>query len=117
MSLLSAEEIVDTFLDHIRYLQIAHHVPGRIRVKARWNALPKLAAVDMDELQRVIHLVPGIYEYRINKKALSVVIEYNTTTLPYTLWEDVGTLAENPLNKERVRQQLLALLGGDEQES
>ena len=28
----SNEELVDGFLDHIRYLSIAHHVKGRIRV-------------------------------------------------------------------------------------
>ncbi len=113
---LSHEEIVDTFLDHIRYLKIAHHVPGRIRVKASLNAAKKLAEVDMDELERVIRMVPGIAGYRVNTKALSVIIDYSADMLPFHLWEDVGTLAENPLNRERIKQQLLVLLTEKEQE-
>lgn len=101
------EEVVDGFLDNIRYLKIAHHVNGRIRVKATWSGAQKLAKEDTNDLEAIISRIPGITDYRVNKKALSVVISYDTSVLAYQLWEDIGTLNENPLNRGEVRDRLL----------
>ena len=106
----SREEIVDSFLDHVQHLKVAHHVNGRIRVKASWNGAKKLADVEEGEIEKVIASIPGIEEYRVNKKALSVIITYNPEVLPYDLWQQVGNLGEYPLNRERIREQLLAVL-------
>ncbi len=113
MSEYSNEEIVDRFLDHIRYLHIAHHVSGRIRVKASWQGARQLANVDRRDITSVIAKIPGISDYRVNKKALSVIIEYDPEILPYQLWQDVGSLGEYPMNRDRVRSQLLELLQAD----
>ena len=110
MTKYSNEEIVGAFLDHIRYLTIAHHVKGRIRVKATWSGAQKLADVDEKEIEAIVAAIPGIRNYRVNKKALSVIIEYDTEILSYQLWEDVGALGENPINNNRVREELLAIL-------
>lgn len=104
------EEIVDGFLDHVRYLKVKHHVNGRIRVKASWSGAKKLAGVEEGELEKIIAGIPGIKEYRVNRKALSVVIDYNPAVLPFSLWEEIGTLGENPVNQENVRTQLLDIM-------
>jgi len=113
MSEYTAPEIVDSFLDHIRYLNIAHHVPGRIRVKAGLNGARKLAGMDQNDINAIISRIPGIEEYRVNRKALSVIITYNPEVLPFQLWEDVGTLSEYPLHRDSVRAQLLDILSSD----
>ncbi len=104
------ELMVDTFLDHIRYLKIIHHVTGRIRVKATWNGAMQLADLPDGEIDRVIAALPGVIDYRLNKKALSLIINYDPGVLPFTLWEEVGSLAERPQHRDRVRQQLLAII-------
>ncbi len=108
----SDEEAVDAFLDNIRYLNIAHHVVGRIRVKANWNGARKLANEDPDTLEEIIGRVPGVVDYRVNKKALSVIINYDPEIIPFQLWEDVGSLGENPLNRQSVKSRLLDILEG-----
>ncbi len=110
MTQYSNEEIVDSFLDHVRYLNVKHHVNGRIRVKASWNGAKKLATMEEGELENIIASIPGIGEYRINPKALSVIIEYNPDVLPFSLWEEVGTLGEYPANRENIRTQLLDIM-------
>ncbi len=113
MNQYTHEEVVDVFLDHIRYLAIVHHVTGRIRVKAGWDAVKTLAKTGTSEIERVIGMIPGIHDYRVNKKALSVVIEYDPAVLPFSLWEDVGRLKDYPLHRDEVRERLLAILQGD----
>lgn len=106
----SNEQLVDSFLDHIRYLKIAHHVNGRIRVKANLNGAKKLANVEEGEIEKVIAMIPGIEKYRVNKKALSVIINYDPEVLSFSLWNEVGTLGEYPMNRDNVRDQLLDIL-------
>lgn len=107
---LSNETVVDEFLNHIRYFKIAHHVNGRIRVKATWSSAKELKHIDRNELETIIETIPGIMTYRVNLKALSVVIEYDPSILSYALWEDVGSLENYPLKREEIRVKLIELL-------
>lgn len=106
------EQLVDGLLDHMLYLHVAHHVAGRIRIKASWNGAQKLGAVNEDELTEIIGGIPGIVDYRVNKKALSVIISYDADTLPPFLWEEVASVGQYPGKRGQVREQLLALLEG-----
>jgi len=106
----TSEELVDGLLDHMLYLHIAHHVPGRIRVKASWSGATKLGSVDEQELTIIVASIPGIVGYRINKKALSVIIEYDTDVLSPQLWEEVASVGQYPGKRDAVRDQLLTLL-------
>ncbi|PID77139.1 MAG: hypothetical protein CSB24_02890 [Deltaproteobacteria bacterium] len=111
MAKYSNEEVVDKFLDNIRYLKIAHHVKGRVRVKASLSGARKLAREDTSDFGEVIDRIPGIDKYRMNKMALSLVVDYDPSVLPFELWEEVGGLAENPANREEVKNKLLNILG------
>lgn len=117
MTQINMEEIVDTFLDHVRYLRIKHHVPGRIRVKANWNGARKLANGERFDYEKIVALIPGIRDSRVNPKALSVVINYDPAVLPYELWEDIGRLGENPHKRDMVRQELLDILNRTKEEA
>ncbi len=107
----SNEEAVDTFLDYIRYFSIAHHVPGRIRVKASLLKARELKKIDRDGIEEIVSRISGITGYRLNKKALSAVIEYDNSVIPPTLWEDVIAINSWPARRGEVREKLLALLG------
>lgn len=109
----TCEQLVDGLLDHMLYLSIAHHVSGRIRVKASWNGAQKLGAVNENELMNIIKAIPGIVEYRVNKKALSVIIQYDTDILPPSLWEEVASVGQYPGNRGKVRERLLSLLADE----
>jgi len=106
----SNEQIVDGFLDHLRYLNIAHHVNGRIRIKASLSGALKLASMGEGEIEKIITMIPGIKEFRLNKKALSVVITYDPEVLSFSLWEEIGALAAYPTNRDNVKTQLLDIL-------
>ena len=106
----SNEKIVDTLLDYVRYLKIVHHVQGRIRIKAGWDGIRHLAGVNETVPEDVIDRVPGITGYRVNKKALSVIIAYDSAILPFELWEEVGALGQYPMKQEEVKGKLMTLL-------
>lgn len=110
MTIPGREELIDHFLDLVRYFKIAHHVHGRIRVKAILNTAHRLADLDTDKLNEILARIPGITNYRVNASALSVIIEYNPEMLPYDLWEEIGALRRNPLNLDAVRARLLETL-------
>ncbi len=107
----SNEEAVDTFLDYIRYFSIAHHVPGRIRVKASLLKARELKKIDGADIEEIVNRISGITGYRLNRKALSAVIEYDNSVIPPTLWEDVITIDSWPARRGEVREKLLTLLG------
>ncbi len=104
------DELVDTFLDHIKYFSIAHHIPGRIRVKASLLQAAHLVGVNTDGLEELVDDFPGITSYRLNKKGLSAVIEYDQKLLPPDLWEEVAAVDKYPRTREAVRERLLGIV-------
>ncbi len=107
------EQLIDGLLDHMLYLSIAHHVAGRIRVKANWNGAQKLGTINEGQLTGIVASIPGILDYRVNKKALSLVIHYDADVLPPPLWEELASVGQYPGKRDQVRRQLLTLLAND----
>lgn len=73
-----------------RHLQIAHHIPGRIRIKLSASALAGEQAqwlAQAQSLQHFIEALPGIVSIRPNLMALSCVVEYDHKVLSKSLWE------------------------------
>ena len=97
---------VDELLGLIPHLEIAHHVPGRIRLRI---LLSGLGAVQNVDLQALVLSIPGVLGMRVNTAARSVVIEYNQQQLPYDLWETVGHLKSRPELTPQFATQLSAL--------
>ncbi|MGH2340745.1 hypothetical protein ACRC7T_04610 [Segnochrobactraceae bacterium EtOH-i3] len=75
------------FMDLRRFLSIAHHVPGRIRVKLSITALACLPDVDPAPFVDLTRRIRGVGMTRVNVPALSVVIEYDPVVIPAPLWE------------------------------
>jgi len=86
------------------YARIAHHIPGRIRIKMALAAKKALADLDLDNITTDL---PGIRYHRLNSKNGSVVIEYDPTIIDPKLWERLITLPEP--QRPTMREELLNL--------
>lgn len=76
----------------VRYLHVAHHIPGRIRIKLKSDAFT--VAIDgalqrAQEFQRLVETLPGIRSVRPNLVALSCVVEYDQEQLSHEMWEQL----------------------------
>lgn len=74
------------FLHLRRYVTIAHHVPGRIRLKLGLAAMSRLPDVDPAPFTQLLDRIRGIKVTRINKAALSVVVEYDPNIVAPSVW-------------------------------
>lgn len=74
-----------------RYLRIAHHIPGRIRLKL----VADLADADMDLLggAKRFHAAlsgrAGIRSISLNPLARSCTVEYDAAIIPSSAWPDL----------------------------
>jgi len=70
-----------------RYLEVRHHVPGRIRIVFR----PAIADEPLvrELMGNGADLPPGVRSARVNVLARSVVIEYDAHAIPPAMLEDL----------------------------
>lgn len=73
-------------------LSIAHHIPGRIRLRLSGAAAsaPSGAAERVLHFSRIAHDVPGIRSAKLNPLARSCVVEYDPAAIPAAAWEDLA---------------------------
>ncbi|NMG17674.1 HMA2 domain-containing protein [Aromatoleum bremense] len=73
------------------YLRIAHHIPGRIRLKLEADLdSDRLGAIgDAKRFGRALDSIPGVHSVKLNILARSCTIEYDTTTIPAAAWPDL----------------------------
>lgn len=72
-------------------LHIAHHIPGRIRLKLSPEGERRLLQA-LDEARQfgaVMKGVPGIRAIRINAPARSCVVDYDPALIPPAAWHDL----------------------------
>lgn len=78
------ESLIEELLYLRRYLSVAHHLPGRIRLRLSPAVLaePRAKALAADQgLRGALAAVRGVRQVRANPKALSTTIEYETTVV------------------------------------
>jgi hypothetical protein len=81
---------IDTLLRHTGSLRIAHHIPGRIRLKL----LPDMdvqgpeAVATATRLSSALHQTPGIRSVSLNPLARSCTVEYDPSVIPAEAWSD-----------------------------
>lgn len=73
-----------------RYLRVAHHIPGRIRLKLDMDLdKAQLQAIsDARRFGRALDDVPGIRSVKINLLARSCTLEYDRKVIPADAWPD-----------------------------
>ena len=104
----ASQESVDLFLRLRPHLAIAHHVPGRIRLRIGFGALSVIgeagaAAPTLDHLAPLF--APGTV--RVNPQARSVVITHDPARFPIGFWRDCLTGPE-----EMARAAIMAAVAG-----
>lgn len=104
----ASRESVDLFLRLRPHLAIAHHVPGRIRLRVGFGALSVIgeagaAAPTLDHLAPLF--APG--SIRVNPQARSVVITHDPARFPIGFWRDC---LDGP--EERARAAIVAAMAG-----
>jgi hypothetical protein len=75
------------FLALRRHLRIAHHIPGRIRLRVGPAVLKEAGRVDAGVLERILDAVQGIEDVRVNAAAGSAVITYVPQVIEPEWWE------------------------------
>jgi hypothetical protein len=82
---------LEPFLDLRRHLTIAHHIPGRIRLRISAGAARELGNVDAEIIDRILGAIDGIDNVRLNALAGSAVIAYRPQKIQPSWWETLLT--------------------------
>ncbi|MDR0701539.1 MAG: hypothetical protein LBF61_03865 [Azoarcus sp.] len=82
----------------IALVAIAHHIPGRIRLKLDTSAEALrrvgLSGIEAGRFGSALGAIPGIRRIHLNKLARSLTVEYDNQTIPDRAWPDL--LANRP---------------------
>jgi hypothetical protein len=101
------EQIIAGLLSIVPHAVIAHHIPGRIRLKISLEGAKALnGRLEQEDIIRI----PGIIGARINAFARSIVIDYDAKKIPYDLCERLRHIQERPEEAADVVKQLRAML-------
>jgi hypothetical protein len=78
---------LSSFVALRRHLKIAHHIPGRIRLKIGLGAIGEIGTIDSSLVDRVLGAIDGIKDARVNAAAGSVVVAYQPGKIQPAWWE------------------------------
>ncbi|WP_306591638.1 hypothetical protein [Geothrix sp. 21YS21S-4] len=92
-----------------RYLDIAHHVRGRIRITFDFEILALGRTVDLPSLRAAFERIHGVRNVRWNLMAGSLVVEYDPALLLPAWWETL--VHGSSEGAETVLEALLGLSG------
>ena len=68
------------------FVGIAHHMPGRIRLRLDARSVREVKKVNSNTIDTVLGAMPGITDFRINTKAGSIVINYDINEIEPSWW-------------------------------
>lgn len=91
-------------------VEIAHHIPGRVRLRLRAGGSAPAAAVAASEGRALLdrlRALEGVRAVSVNPAARSCTVEYDAAAIPPRVWDD---LAAGRLTEE-VRRHLARALG------
>lgn len=77
--------------DLVRRLCIAHHLPGRVRLKlnVELSSAQERAIADARQLIDALGDLPGIRNVNVNLLARSCTVEYDPARIPPAAWEQL----------------------------
>lgn len=81
----------ETLRDGLGRVRIAHHIPGRIRLRVDD---PELIAdvpgrAQLVRVQALLERMPGVVSLRVNLMARSCTLEYDHEIIPFAAWGDL----------------------------
>ncbi len=85
--------VEDYLIPLLEEAEIAHHIPGRIRLRFNHSILTRLPKVNgiEKEIQKIVNQIEAIKNIRLNLFAGSVVVQYDTDIFPPDFWQEVVT--------------------------
>ena len=103
---IDEDKLIEGLLRIAPNIKIAHHIPGRIRLKVSLSGLNSVQEIDIG---KIMGSIPGILSVRINPFAMSAIIEYDQEQLPCDLWVSLGEVGNKPEMAEKVAERLQTL--------
>lgn len=82
---------IETLLAARRHCRIAHHVPGRLRLRFDPLALQAAPRALTGRLQAALTAMAGVRRTEINAAAFSVTVHYDAAVLAPALWDRILT--------------------------
>ncbi|MGA2938767.1 MAG: hypothetical protein ABSF52_16950 [Syntrophobacteraceae bacterium] len=95
--------LIDGLIELAGQTAIAHHIPGRIRLKVKLPWL--LLARDLEAGDLMKYFI-GILDVRTNAAARSVVISYDTGAIAPDLWQRLVNCKKDPSLRSSVKEEL-----------
>ncbi|MEA1899546.1 MAG: hypothetical protein U9N47_02075 [Thermodesulfobacteriota bacterium] len=85
--------------------EIAHHIPGRIRLRFNHSIVSKLPKVNgiEKEIQKIANQIEAIKNIRLNLFAGSVVVQYDADLFSPDFWQEVVGEKDVEQLKEKAR--------------
>ncbi|MEA3427618.1 MAG: hypothetical protein U9Q84_00050 [Thermodesulfobacteriota bacterium] len=99
-------DVEDYLIPLLEEAEIAHHIPGRIRLRFNHSIVTRLPKVNggiEKEIQRVANQIEAIKNIRLNLYAGSVVVQYYTDILSPDFWQKVVGEKDVEQLKEQAR--------------
>jgi hypothetical protein len=84
------------------HIEIAHHIPGRIRLKLKLAGLSVAQDIELENLMNFA----GITETRTNIAARSIVISYDNALIAPELWDRLIDAGKNPSLRPPLKEEL-----------
>lgn len=100
---LNRDVLIDRLIELAGQSAIAHHIPGRIRLKVKLPGVLLARDLEIDDL---VNCFTGILDARANAAARSVVISYDTRIIAPDLWERLVNGKKDPSLRSSMREEL-----------
>jgi len=102
---MTSMSIDDYLIPLLEEAEIAHHIPGRIRLRFNHSIVTKLPKVNgiEKEIQKIANQIEAIKNIRLNLFAGSVVVQYDTDLLSPDFWQEVVGEKDIEQLKEKAR--------------
>ncbi len=107
---MTSMSVEDYLIPLLEEAEIAHHIPGRIRLRFNHSIVTRLPKINGIEkvIQRMVNQIEAIKDIRLNLYAGSVVVQYDTDILSPDFWQEV--MGEKDI--EQLKKQARRLLPG-----
>lgn len=102
---MTSMSVDDYLIPLLEEAEIAHHIPGRIRLRFNHSIvakLPKQNGIEK-EIQKIANQIEAIKNIRLNLFAGSVVVQYDTDLLSPDFWQEVVGEKDVEQLKEKAR--------------
>ncbi|WED24673.1 cation transporter [Vibrio sp. JC009] len=86
---------VETALKLRSWVQVAHHIPGRVRLKYKLSIIAHLARFNAGDIKRALDDIPAFRNYKLNSSTGSILIEYDPGLVSPALIEELFSPDDN----------------------